>query len=154
MKSPVVVARNVLAQYGLDETVPVNLVDLCDRLDIQIRRWKGHDMDGLALNVAGHRIIYLNTSVCRTRQRFTVAHELGHLLLGHAPLSFASNMESKMTRQERDANSFAGEILIPIRSIRREAHLHSLDTLASKYFVSNRVMTIQLAQLGLVPGKQ
>lgn len=153
MKSPVIVARNVLAQYGLDEAVPVNLVDLCDRLDIQIRRWEGRDMDGMALNVAGHRIIYLNTSVCRVRQRFTVAHELGHLLLGHAPLSFASNMESKMTRQERDANLFAGETLVPIRPIRREAHLYSLDVLASRYSVSNRVMAIQLAQLGLTPGQ-
>lgn len=150
MKSPVVVARTMLAQYGLDKTVPVNLADLCRKLDIQIRKWEGHDMDGLALNVGRQRIIYLNTSVCRARQRFTLGHELGHLSLGHAPLSFASNMESKMTRQEKDANLFAGEILIPVCLIRREAHLFSLDELASRYLVSTQVMSIQLNALGLV----
>jgi len=80
------------------------------------------------------------------RHRFTAAHELGHLLLHHdaAPGDI---------QQEREADTFAAELLTPITEIAEELptrlHLSALDPVAHKWGVSIASLIRRMSELGL-----
>lgn len=50
-------------------------------------------------------ILYNDRTGCKERRDFTLAHELGHVLLGHAG--------EDEEREEREANAFAASLLCP-----------------------------------------
>ena len=72
-----------------------------------------HGFDGLAWSQKGCRLIVVGTPPTPGRQRFTLAHELGHLLFddGH-DLHVDENVYSKR-RDEMRANAFAAALLMP-----------------------------------------
>lgn len=70
-----------------------------------------HDSDGFLLRLEGAPVIFYNQSRPLCRRRFTVAHELGHLALGHAALP--GSRPAHGPPAERAANAFAGELLAP-----------------------------------------
>lgn len=64
------------------------------------------------------RVIRINMSEPLVRQRFTIAHEIGHILLGHEGISYRDPNYQKyndliMRANEANANSFAAELLMP-----------------------------------------
>jgi Zn-dependent peptidase ImmA (M78 family) len=67
-------------------------------------------------------IIFLNKNLSNDHKRFTLAHELGHLIM-HIP--FADDPEFMSTLEdidivERQANRFAGAFLMPEKEIKRQ----------------------------------
>lgn len=52
-------------------------------------------------------IMYNDTVYSYNRKRFTIAHELGHCLLGH-------NLNRRYDVQEKEANYFAKRLLVPL----------------------------------------
>ena len=73
--------------------------------------------DGFSANINGSCIIYLNDQIHhRPRRRFTVAHELGHIILGH-PLDTIQHRNSETDAgqppAEMQANVFARDLLMP-----------------------------------------
>ena len=99
------------------------------------------------------------------RQRFTIAHELGHLLLHedtdlqvdqHAFLAFR-NLKSSSTNdpKEVEANQFAATLLMPEELLRQcvldlegDRDLeNSISKLAQQFGVSEQAMTIRLTSL-------
>jgi len=85
---------------------------------------------------------YDNACDDRPHDRFTVAHEVGHLLL-HTPdrVRFArtQNEIKPYENPEWQANTFAGELLVHTDSIRGL----SVEDIANKYKVSYTVANIQ-----------
>ncbi|MFL6197761.1 MAG: DnaB-like helicase C-terminal domain-containing protein [Thermoanaerobaculia bacterium] len=74
------------------------------------------EMEGLSITSQARDLIVVDTNgVSPTRLRFTLAHELGHQLLGHSssPCSTHSIHEFPKDNQERDANKFAVALLMP-----------------------------------------
>ena len=73
-----------------------------------------HDnaFDGLAAHVDGTPVIVLGEGWPGDRQRFTLAHELGHLML-------KGRLASKLD-DEKAANRFAGAFLAPESEVRKE----------------------------------
>jgi Zn-dependent peptidase ImmA (M78 family) len=73
--------------------------------------------DGFSLKKDGRCIIYYNEKKPLHRQRFTIAHELGHCLLGHLKdidQTFCRNTESDVSDpMEQQANVFARDVLMP-----------------------------------------
>ena len=72
--------------------------------------------DGFAVQIAGTSAIFWNDTLPITRQRFTVAHELGHIFNGD--LCFVPTFRNKEPSenddpQETAANIFAARILSP-----------------------------------------
>ncbi|MCO6454547.1 MAG: ImmA/IrrE family metallo-endopeptidase [Pirellulaceae bacterium] len=57
-------------------------------------------------------IVRLNSSSSKSRQRFTLSHELAHLVLGTEP-DIATEPFRSDRREERDADQLASEFLIP-----------------------------------------
>lgn len=64
------------------------------------------------------RVIKINMYEPLVRQRFTIAHEIGHILLGHEGISYRDPDYQKyndliIRAKEANANSFAAELLMP-----------------------------------------
>jgi Zn-dependent peptidase ImmA (M78 family) len=81
------------------------------------------DMSGFLYRDASQTVIGVNTIHAKTRQNFTIAHEIGHLMLHeqeqmHVDHEFQvrlrDNVSSKGTEDaEREANLFAASLLMP-----------------------------------------
>lgn len=90
-------------------------------------------------------------------ERFTLAHELGHCAL-HAEdlkinhLELRNEIFNKNNKKEWDANTYAGKLLIPQKSlmyIYNRLLIPSLKTLAEIFDVSTGVMKERLEELEL-----
>jgi len=102
------------------------------------------------------------------RRRFTIAHEIGHLLL-HVPVSREAFYDRpadireieeepagelpELRRREREANVFARELLIPETLVGEQAHAtgFNLPALANRFEVSVPAMRLRLRVLKLLP---
>jgi Zn-dependent peptidase ImmA (M78 family) len=76
------------------------------------------DISGFCLTDEQFPIVYLNNSTTKTRQIFSMMHELSHLLLHVNVLSkFDGNYIGRLSKSEKDleilCNSIAAELLIP-----------------------------------------
>jgi Zn-dependent peptidase ImmA (M78 family) len=114
----------------------------------------------------GKHVIGVNATHTSARQRFTIAHELGHLQLHKdeefhvdesAPIRFRSEISSQaIDSDEIEANQFAAELLMPSAFLEEaienippgtepeEAVAH----LADVFGVSVQAMTIRLSSSG------
>ncbi len=72
------------------------------------------------------------------RQRFTTAHEIGHLVLGHNVV----DVGDVSPNEESEANIFASELLMPLEFLKRDIKKggFSIPELAEKYMVSEQAM--------------
>lgn len=72
------------------------------------------------------------------RQRFTVAHEIGHLVMGHNVIDEGSVTQT----EEKEANVFAAELLMPLELLKKDLKRGgcNVDSLAEAYWVSKQAM--------------
>lgn len=96
--------------------LPVRALDICKALDITVRRTTltaGPEGRSVALN--GRPVILLAAGPAPERRRFTLAHELGHIMLGHMGLVGLVNREPSPEDDplEQAANVFASRLLAP-----------------------------------------
>ncbi len=103
------------------------------------------------------------------RRRFTIAHEIGHLIL-HVPVvrevfydrpsdireideDPAGGELPELRRREREANAFARELLMPEPLVNEQAHAtgFNLPALANRFEVSVPAMRLRLRLLKLLP---
>lgn len=102
-------------------------------------------IDGCADHVDGHPVIFLNTGICSSRQRFTLAHELGHLVMHDLPTETT----------EDDSNRFASEFMMPADQIRGMFAPISLDRLGQlklHWKMSMQAILVWADKLGAVSG--
>lgn len=122
---------------------------------------------------SGYAVIGLNVNHSKTRQRFTLAHELGHFLL-HKQQSGGLHVDDQdfflrfrdhhssdgSDRDEREANAFAAELLMPSVFLERDTKKLQdgvslsdetvLRELASTYGVSLQALSFRLVNLGII----
>ncbi|WP_339724124.1 XRE family transcriptional regulator [uncultured Paraglaciecola sp.] len=105
--------------------------------------------DGLAGNIDDTPVIVVSTHQPGDRQRFTLAHELGHLVL-HGRLS--NDLE-----EEKACNHFAGAFLIPQRAMinhlgtkRRAIERRELYMLKHEFGLSMMGILVRAGQLGII----
>lgn len=136
----------------------------------------GNDVSGFVTLVNDKTVIGINSRQSDVRRRFTLAHELGHALLHNltpmnpyfdrqdvqfSGLRFRDNESSTgLIIEEREANLFASELLMPTRFLEDSLRLGSykidmtdnsnsgLSQLAKDYGVSVQAMAYRLANLG------
>ena len=105
-------------------------------------------------------IIYINNSQAKSRQIFTLFHELAHLLFrtGGVDLrhdDFVQRMRGVNKRIEVFCNEFAGEFLVPSEDVQKDLLNKSVDddllsVIAKKYSVSREVILRKCFDLGYV----
>jgi len=118
-----------------------------------------------------HIVIGVNQDDSPARQRFTIAHELGHLCLHpgqplrvdrSARVNLRATGDDGRGGEEREANWFAAELLMPEQMVREvAAHMAQrrqlsddslVGALADSFQVSRVAMGYRLFNLGLVNG--
>ncbi|MGH3489982.1 MAG: helix-turn-helix domain-containing protein [Actinopolymorphaceae bacterium] len=116
--------------------------------------------DGLAWRDRHAQLILVATTEYPTRQRFTIAHELGHLLAGDdQALSIDRDVmdpERRRHPSEVTANAFAAAFLLPDDTLREALPVGgglSLDAFAAlvmRFSVSPSTLAYRLHALGLI----
>lgn len=109
-------AWDILLREHITE-LPVIVTGLCRQMGIEVYLYTPtDDNDGRSTIIDGKPRIFVSDRCSRQRQRFTAAHELGHILLGHVNEHHKLvNREpsSKDNPIEQAANVFASRLLAP-----------------------------------------
>lgn len=108
--TPEQAARKIRQELKLEKGPIENLISVIERNGIIIIEIPSSTdkFDGITtLTDGGQPIIFINKSFPNDRKRFTIAHELGHLIL-HIPFNISNERD-----EEDEANRFAGEFSIP-----------------------------------------
>lgn len=145
MRQKRVSARELLQKYDVHAPpVPVEEIARGEGAVIARHRFSGWE-SGFMLRDESRTIIGVNTRTSRRRQRFTIAHELGHLLLHEGALivdhavrvNWRDDVSGMATdTEEIQANAFAAELLMP-----RELLIDSLEEYMADVGRANRVMS-------------
>ena len=123
----------------------------------EIDEWMATDTGSIEVYGKGSFIIYLPQFTGPMRDRFTIAHELGHYVLhsklGSKPIKIERRFgEDVKTRIEWEANWFSAAFLMPTR--RFKAHFIRLKgdcaALAGIYMVSRSAIETRIKSLGLI----
>ena len=107
---------------------------------------------GFTLIQDGYALIFINTKDTKSGQVFSLAHELGHVLLGKPGVS--GETIDGAPRIERWCNLFAAELLVPREYLRHHwggVVAETVRTLARKLSVSPEAVVWRGVDLGLVP---
>ena len=163
-------ARNLLEELEV-QVPPVPVAKLARSCGARIVRVSGNedDIDGFLYQEDGDVVIGINQDQATVRKRFTIAHELGHLLLHehslvHVDSGFRVRLRSGQSsegtdRDEMEANRFAAELLMPIEFLQADLEKQEFDlagdsqlrALAKRYGVSTQALAIRLNGLGYAP---
>lgn len=154
---------------GEDTILPINITSIIQSEEVLVEyRFLDNDLSGLLIIQGDSKLIGVEKSHGLERKRFTLAHELGHLVLHNEESSlFVDNMlfkrqsdgyTTREERMEREANYFAASILMPEFLVRKEVNLfqkdlyedENIEELAKKFGVSKPAMTFRLTNLGLI----
>lgn len=160
------ITENILQELNIKSPKGIKLEKIAKHLGVDI---KGEDMDfdvsGLFVMKNDKSYIRYNNSESEQRQRFTIAHELGHFVLHKEdkPL-FIDKMEQVLYRnfdsstgeikKEREANAFAASLLMPKFLLNQVISKSPLETkkvvayLANEFNVSEQAMSFRLSNLG------
>ena len=108
-------AWEILLREGVCE-LPVSTSRLCRQMGVNLAYGEpGVGNDGFSTVVNGTMYIVIRQGMNAGRTRFTVAHELGHILLGHVGTYNLVNREPSKSDNpiEHEANVFASRLLAP-----------------------------------------
>lgn len=108
-------AWEVLLQEKVDR-LPVKVGAVCQQMGIRVAYYDSTDgNDGKSAIIDGEPWIFIAKGQLVRRQRFTCAHELGHILLGHVGRYQLVNREPSGGDNpiEQVANVFAARLLAP-----------------------------------------
>jgi len=96
------------------------------------------------------RSIGVNAVLPEPRKRFSIAHEIGHVVLDH-PL-YVFPIEGRQDQiLEREANAFAAEFLVPIAVLKQAFRVcRDYEALAKKFMVDRDVMYYRFRDAGLL----
>lgn len=157
----------LLLQEGVDSyPVPVEKIALSLGVDVMPYNL-GDEVSGILAINDGKGTIGYNLQHSKGRQRFTVAHELGHYIMHRNSkkelfvdkdyiVKFRSNKKYSSTelKQEKEANAFAAALLMPKNFVLNELSKEQtitendlIEVLAKRFEVSVPAMTYRIADL-------
>jgi len=165
--NPTAQADALLEQHW-DGMLPVPVARIAERLGVTLRyELLEGDLSGVLYRAEDGRVVLgVNSWHADVRQRFTIAHELGHLTLHadtlHVDGFIARDSQSSLAikPEEIDANAFAAELLMPRNTILEQlnklidadadlALKRAVAELARLFDVSEQAMQFRLVNLGL-----
>ena len=157
--SPIEYAQELLLKLDV-KSVPVYPRKIAKELGIFVHEREAESgYDGYLMCANGVWGIMINSSIkSRARRRFTVAHELGHYCISHHRgdnyrcfRKDISDASPSARQDEREANEFAVELLMPDRFFRadiqqRDISLETINYLAARYGTSMTSAAIRYAR--------
>ena len=155
-------AQRLRSQSGLgDADLPTDLgqlaADVEDKFNVDVAiEPLERGLDGLAIWRRHYTLIMVSSSIAAHRQRYTMAHELGHLMAGDQGDIVDENINYSRTPVETRANAFAAAFLMPAGALRAATGEHSTPTeeliadLLARYQVSLDALAFRLHNLGII----
>jgi Zn-dependent peptidase ImmA (M78 family) len=164
------IVKGILDEHSVISP-PIDVTYIAKALNIELRiRDFAEDLSGFAYQKNGEKVIGVNAREGRLRQRFTIAHELGHIFLDprddlNVDKNFALKYRNGVSSQgvdlkEMEANYFAAELLMPEDHLKEDINAYNkqyggvdfeddelVKLLAGKYEVSMHAMSVRLASL-------
>ena len=163
--TPEIRANQVLNTYW-DGKLPVDVEAISTRAGIKVQRKlpktdeeTGYEISGrIDTDSQGNRIITVSSTDPLNRQRFTIAHELGHHFMEHGDRhrkdTFIINIKDPQERQkEWEANEFAAALLMPKQTlglVLDKMDNPTISKFAQVFEVSEQAMRIRLQRLGMI----
>jgi Zn-dependent peptidase ImmA (M78 family) len=158
-------AEELLSTSGAT-VLPIAVEKLAEQVGAVIRRGPlPADLSGFLVQGGGRKLIGVNSLHAKQRQRFTIAHEIGHLVLhdfqnhvdrGVAVYHRDHRSSSAEAVAEIEANQFAAELLMPKRMIDATVPKffdlldeQQIKKIADRFQVSSQALTFRLINLGL-----
>jgi Zn-dependent peptidase ImmA (M78 family) len=162
-------ARRLLDETGQNVPLPVDVTAVAEHVGAQVVEERlDREVSGLLYRDGDQAIIGVNSLHAERRRRFTIAHEIGHLVLhqgrplvmDHVRVNYRDATSSTATdTEEIQANAFAAELLMPAANMIQDmwglmkaskmSEAAILSTLADQYDVSEQAMEYRLINLGL-----
>lgn len=158
-------AEKALTKAGIGK-LPISPVDIAKAYGVTVKFGLLPDeLSGFLVIEDGSAIIGVNSMHPKPRQRFTIAHELGHFLL-HPARSFVdrqvlyfrdSRSSQAIDVEEIQANKFAANLLMPERFVNKLVKGRPVDLqdddrieeLAGTFGVSTQAVVFRLTNLNL-----
>lgn len=153
-------AEEILTKYS-GGNIPINVLEIAKRATVLVKYAPSTKFSGLLYRKDNTAFMAISSSESNVRQRFTIAHELGHFFLHPQKDTFVEfrDNEKNIARgiKEVQANQFAAALLMPKRPIERDVQnfketgitKSAAEFLAKKYYVSEEAMTFRLMNLNL-----
>ena len=162
------IVRRLLRQARVRKPpVPVEMIARNLGTQIRYSPFEG-DISGMVFRDKDRTVIGVNSLHHPNRQRFTIAHEVGHFLLHegaevHVDKTFRVNLRDDVSskavdKEEIEANRFAAELLLPEHMLIQDLKGQEIDFedqgdlrgLSKRYRVSVQALTFRLINLGLI----
>jgi Zn-dependent peptidase ImmA (M78 family) len=166
IKTAINTAKKLTKRHGLAPGFDIK--DFITSLGINLEITPLESMSGFAYQKEGKKVIGINETDGEQRQRFTMAHELGHMFV-HVndgvifDRGFAyfrdGNSSTGLNPKERQANAFAAELLMPAEHLIEQVRSleggiidpmqddSKIRKLAKLYGVSFSAMSVRLDSL-------
>jgi len=146
--------------------VPVDRIAKQVGAEVRFLPYEG-ELAGMLARSGGNPVIGVNSLHHRNRQRFTIAHELGHLLLHDLDVHFDRDFRVRHRDAtsstatdpiEVEANRFAAELLMPYAMLAEDLGDAGIDVermddvgpLAKRYGVSVQAMMHRIANYAYI----
>jgi len=171
-------AQNLLKDLQISE-LPIPLEQIAKKMGVNLLPFDlGADVSGLLHLEENSATIGYNPNESKVRQRFTIAHEIGHYVLhtnngtkqseddifidnrNHYQEIMFRSEKPKLTlenyNKEKEANSFAAALLMPLQSVKKEMLKYNgfdlsdntmIVDLAKKFEVSIPAMSFRIINL-------
>lgn len=141
-------AMDLRRQWNLGEDAIENMIELLEDKNIRVGLIKGvDDFDACTLWYKDDPVLVTKENIPGDRQRFNLAHELGHLVSEVSP----------DLNEEKCAHRFAAAFLIPAQTLKKELgeRRYALDPnelylLKQKYGISMQALIYRAKDLGII----
>jgi len=164
-------AETLLGSLGMLDDIPVDAEQVARRCGAVVSRERfRRDLSGMLVrgDAPGTAVIGVNSTHHPRRQRFTIAHEIGHLALHKGRkvtvdsglrVDYRDDAGNPSVQEERDANAFAASLLMPEPTVQQRAEplvragatrSALVSGLAREFDVSEEAMGYRLLNLGFL----
>ena len=145
-------ARKLLERFALrngELKPPIPVWNIAEIEGFEIHLMQNWSDKQSALVNHAEKLIGINRKHHPHRQRFSLGHEIGHIVLQHPAESELGDEENRLC--DREADEFAGELLVPYNLLKIEIEKNKdVDNLARIFNVSTQVITIRLISQNLL----
>ena len=148
----------IYEKYNISRVYPVPLLDIVKALGYEARYFivKPDNMNLAGATYYKEKRIFVSPIEFGGRGNFTVAHELGHIILGHDKDNDreydtrAEIIAPERKTKEYDANEFAAELLMPAEKF-KEVWEEKQDLLSLALFFNVSIMAtnVRMSRLGM-----
>ena len=125
-------ASNTIEQFGICSPEHIRVRDIAFALGATVIEQKISRAAASIVKVDNHATIRISPTDSQERKRFSIAHELGHLVMNHVEsiqrvCSDEDMMNWYQSSQETQANFFASELILPKKLVERRCDVAEVN---------------------------